>query len=297
MERFRGLVQRFGVGGGVVPSGFELTADQSRTEELLEKLPLTKAFVEQLPRATIIAAANENDAKASEALRLVKRVDALIESHATAANCLRDYVPQITAMKSEIDKAALQAKNLQTQLTELESLLLTFETHQTASELRELQRAEDAKFEAYARSRRTLLSNKKAEYARQLDSFALERISVLSEVSRPSTPISGGFTSPRRIIEDVAGRLESVDIVEEEDKGLDEFLGEPVRSSGSKGKEEEAGLDEFLSEGSSAKPKRGGKKKGEKEKEVGKGRKVLGQRRKAPALVMADEDFDESMGW
>ncbi|RPB28220.1 hypothetical protein L211DRAFT_366043 [Terfezia boudieri ATCC MYA-4762] len=91
LRELTGFVQRFGgnsggigSGGGNVNNGSE-DSSSIRRKELLEELPLTKRFLDQLhfprlPRRQVEQTAKENEEKAAEALKLLQRVDELNQS-------------------------------------------------------------------------------------------------------------------------------------------------------------------------------------------------------------------------
>ncbi|KAF8418062.1 hypothetical protein EV426DRAFT_347948 [Tirmania nivea] len=125
--------------------------------------------------------AKENEEKVAEALRLLQRVDELVESHTTTAASLTTFLNQLSTLPSALSQANDLAQSIHTQLTTLSALISTEESALESSHLISLQSAEDQKFSAYAVDRRAALERKKEEYARQLDGFRKERLGLVRE--------------------------------------------------------------------------------------------------------------------
>ncbi|KAF8455023.1 hypothetical protein BDZ91DRAFT_553654 [Kalaharituber pfeilii] len=197
MDKLRGLtefVQRFGVGGAGVggsSSGFGASGGDSGggaegqlkdINAILAQLPLTKEFLNQLPRKQVEETAAQNEAKAAKALTLLKLVDALISSHTTTTSTLASLLPTLTSLSSSLETTTSLAASLTTQLSTLSTTISTLSAEQTQHELSQLQKAENARFEAYAKERRDAVRRKKEEWAAELDRFRLERRELGDEV-------------------------------------------------------------------------------------------------------------------
>ncbi|KAA8899952.1 hypothetical protein FN846DRAFT_166866 [Sphaerosporella brunnea] len=278
MERFRGFVQKLaivggGSGGGNDPSRPGTPA--STTETLAAHLPLTKTYISQtFPRQAIVKAAEENDRKAEDAARLVKRVDRLICAHEEAARDLKGYVKQLAGIQKEVDDAARTAKSIQQQLLSLEELIAAA----GRDELADLEKAEEARFEAYAREQRQKVEQLRRSYDQQLAEFQKERTRVLSD--------DGGGGGAKRKVEVRKNGLEQVRL--EEEGGLEDFLGDEeireIEDSAKMGKgkaKEEA-------------PARKGKAKTKgKEKPPPSPLPPPPQQRKGNHAILADEDIED----
>jgi hypothetical protein len=150
--------------------------------------------------------------------------------------------------------------------------------------LEELQLAEDARFEQYARERRRELVETKRRYAEQLEEFTRERVMVLASGvgDLPGSRRKG----KRRPVE--VRRLEKVSLAVEAVGGLDEFF----RDSSEDGR----GGPELQGQSPPGKPTT---KKGQgKEKEVQevpvRGQQPSGDHGGVkPAVILADEDIED----
>ncbi|KAL0634287.1 hypothetical protein Q9L58_006825 [Maublancomyces gigas] len=123
---------------------------REQTEEILENLPLTRAFIERLPRSLVADTAAANDAKAIEAIRLINRVDELIESHVAAARDLRSYVSQLSTMTAAIATASSHTHHIHAQLRDLDALATELQNVRDA----EMGAGEDVEFAKYVMARR-----------------------------------------------------------------------------------------------------------------------------------------------
>ncbi|KAF3277969.1 hypothetical protein TWF970_004849 [Orbilia oligospora] len=207
MDRFRELVSKLNVGDlsrtspqppapervDKLEKMYESTyftifrAYAKMSDDRIEQLPATKAFVESLPHHKVSKKAAENDKKVVEATQLLHRVDGLIQSHVTAAHDFRKYVEEISNVKAQITLAREQAYSLHQQLIEIDRELGQAEAAVSNVELDRLQQTEDAIFENYAKARRAEVNRKKEEYAEKLMSFQRDRYAVSQDFERPRT--------------------------------------------------------------------------------------------------------------
>ena len=86
-------------------------------------------------------------------------------------------------------------------------------------ELRELHRAEQARFEAHAEQRRVELARTRRAYARQLEAFERERIAVLADAGPGPAP------PRRRAVIGGTSALETMSLDDGPAEGLDAFFG------------------------------------------------------------------------
>jgi hypothetical protein len=109
-------------------------------------------------------------------------------------------------------------ETLQTQLLALEELV----SDAGQAELADLEKAEEARFEAYARERRAQVAAVQRGYVAQLVEFEKERLRMLAIEEGV-----GGGKGKKRVVE-VRRGLEKVAIEEEKEKhaGLEDFFGE-----------------------------------------------------------------------
>ena len=149
--------------------------------------------------------------------------------------------------------------------------------------LEELQLAEDARFEEYARERRRELVETKRRYAEQLEEFTRERAMVLASGE-------GGLPSSRkgkrRAVE--VRRLEKVSLAAEAVGGLDEFFGNSSEDGG-RGPE----LQAQPPPGKPTTEKGQGKEK-EMQEVPARGQQPGGDRGGInPTVILADEDIED----
>ncbi|KAI5782475.1 hypothetical protein FPQ18DRAFT_396945 [Pyronema domesticum] len=250
-------------------------------ETILNSLPETKAFVDSIPRKQVQSQAAANNRRAQHAHQLLKQVDGRIEDHVAAATELKTLAAQLGAMDREIEEARKLAKNIQTQLLELETLVTEAVGASSQGELLQLQRAEDERFERHAKERRQALEKAKRGYAEQLGVFEKERIRMLA---------SGGDAEVRRKkVVEVRG-LETVKLETGKEQVLDDFFGGDAM-------EIDAGPAEMAVVEEAAKPKKEkgkGKSKEEKTKPKPKApAPVPTAKKKVNPAIMADEDIED----
>jgi len=149
--------------------------------------------------------------------------------------------------------------------------------------LEELQLAEDARFEGYARERRREFVETKRRYAEQLEGFTRERVMVLAS---GEGDLPGSRKGKRRPVE--MRRLEKVSLAAEAVGGLDEFFGNS--SEDGRGGPE---LQAQPPPGKSTTEKGQGKEKEVREVPT-RGQQPGGDRGGVnPAVILADEDIED----
>jgi hypothetical protein len=125
---------------------------------------------------------------------------------------------------------AQKPETIQTQLLELEDLVSAAAATSEITLLRELEIAEDMRFETYARERRTQMTRTQKAYDEQLEAFQIERMRVLadeSDVPIDQMGVGKGNGKARAKIGcelEVRGGLEQVMIGTEESGELDSFF-------------------------------------------------------------------------
>ncbi|KAI5795751.1 hypothetical protein EDC01DRAFT_745205 [Geopyxis carbonaria] len=301
MERFRGLVQRFGGVSGVGGSGGaggsgDGAGDRPRSRNSSDEafdpttaLPLTTAFTTStLPHAPIRALSASNATLAGQAHTLVRHIDTLLNTHHSAASELRTLLSSVPQLRRAIDDTTATATAVQHQLLELETLVQAAQADAEGGGLRELQRAEDARFEAYARERRARAADVRRGYEKQLEAFHAERVDVLrAEGSRR-------VEREREVRKKLAAvELEAEEGVEdffkeeEEEEAGEAFLGEPAATPATTPAPAPAPTATAASKGK-------GKGKA-KETPKGKAKATVKVTRPAPKknpVIMDDEDLD-----
>ncbi|EWC47898.1 hypothetical protein DRE_02780 [Drechslerella stenobrocha 248] len=297
MDRFRELVSKLNVGDLVIrtPSPQLPAPDPAEAQKkLIDELPITKAFIENLPRHVVIKTAAKNDQKAVEALRLLNSVDELIGSHVTAAADLRKYIEELSNVKVDLSAAQEQAYTLHQQLVQIDREIDRAEGVVSNVELDQLQQADDAAFEAHAQRRRADLSLKKQEYADKLASFQRDRFVVSRDFGQSRS------TSQPRI--ENAPRLSprpGSESPRPQSKGKDVQVQVQVDHDNV----DRGGLDDFLGAEEAAKSQQstGGRKRADGKAKGGKAASLRGpplamRAKAAPARpkidIMADEDPD-----
>ncbi|KAF8445538.1 hypothetical protein BGX38DRAFT_675898 [Terfezia claveryi] len=168
LRELTGFVQRFGGNsGGIGNGGGNVNNGPEDCSNIRRK--------DLLPRRQVEQTAKENEEKAAEALKLLQRVDELVESHTTTAASLTTFLSQLSTLPIALSQANDLAQSIHTQLTTLSALISSEESALECSHLKSLQLAEDLKFSTYAVDRRVALERKKEGYASQLDAFRKER--------------------------------------------------------------------------------------------------------------------------